>query len=167
MKSVYAFDSVESARAAVTKLRAAGVSEDRLSLVARSDIQLEKVPDDMLDPSMDFAAAASRGAAVGAATGLFAGLLMMIVPPLGIAVGGPALIALVAGGTFVGAWSSALMGAAIPDKIRRTFDDEIAAGRVLLAIDAASESGVERKVLGQITDGHLLWQGQANPQPRT
>ncbi len=167
MKSIYAFDSVKFARAAVEKLRAAGVSEKRISLVARSDIQLEKVPDDMLDPSMDFAEAASRGAVMGAATGLFAGLLMMVFPPLGVAVGGPALLALTAGGTLVGAWSSALVGAAIPDKVRRTFDDEITAGRVLLAVDSSDKSDAERVVMAHITDGHLLWQGEEDAPPRS
>ena len=114
---------------------------------------------------MDFTAAASRGAALGAVTGLFAGLLMMVVPPLGVAVGGPALIALVAGGTFVGAWSSALIGAAIPDKVRRTFDDEIAMGRVLLIVDSSGSADDGKVVLSQITNGHLLWQGEVSSPP--
>jgi hypothetical protein len=164
MKSfIYAFDSSQSARAAVRHLRDNGLDEEKISLIARPDIQLDKIPDRYLDARTDFAPALARGAAIGGTTGLFAGLVAMAIPPLGIAVGGAALIAFFAGGALVGAWSSALVGASVPDLVRRTFEDEIAAGRTLLVIDVTKkdEAFVSRLMAGS-SDHHLIWQSDSD-----
>jgi hypothetical protein len=38
-------------------------------------------------------------------------------------------------GALVGSWSSALVGATVPDPVRRNFEEEIEAGRVLVVIE--------------------------------
>lgn len=55
-------------------------------------------------------------------------------PPLGITVASAALIAAL--GAAVGTWTAALIGSSVPNEVRRTFEEEIAAGRILLIIDA-------------------------------
>jgi hypothetical protein len=119
---IYAFDSAEAARSAVALLRRQGLDDKCLSLAARKDIELEEIPARLLDASMDFAPALGRGAALGGITGLFAGIVAMAIPPLGIAVGGPALIGFFTGGALVGTWASALVGSSIPDEVRRKFE---------------------------------------------
>jgi hypothetical protein len=162
-RRIFAFDSVASARAAVERLRARGVADKCLSLIARSDIELERVPAELLDASSDFVPALGRGAALGGATGLFAGIAAMVVPPLGIAMGGPVLLAFLAGGAVVGAWSAALIGATVPNDIRRRFEDEIAAGRILLAVDTQRDDNVHvRALMLNIADGHLVWQSETD-----
>jgi len=159
---IYAFDTPESARAAVADLKAAGFDEKQVSLVARSDIQLEQIPDRLLDPSMDFVPALGRGAVVGGATGLFAGIVATAIPALGIVLGGPALIGFLAGGALVGAWSSALVGATVPDQIRRTFESEIEAGRTLLVVDSDGNNDVQiQHNMARIANNHLLWQSDS------
>jgi len=167
MRRIYAFDTAESARSAVQRLRDAGIDEDCLSLIARKDIELEQVPHELLDVSTDIVSAAGRGATIGAATGLFAGIVMMTMPPLGIAVGGTALLALLASGAAVGAWSAALVGAAIPDAVRREFDDEIQAGRLLLVVYAPRSDSTVDGVMAQLNDGHLRWQSEQHAPSAT
>src|SRR5438309_8807780 len=125
---IYAFDSIDSAREVVAKLRQDGVDEKCISLIAKSDIQIEQIPDRYLEASTDFIPAVERGVALGGATGLVAGLISMVLPPFGIALGGGALLAFTAGGALLGAWSSALAGAGVPDSVRRQFEDEIKKG---------------------------------------
>jgi hypothetical protein len=43
-------------------------------------------------------------------------------------------------GALVGTWASVLMGSALPDEVRRTFHDQIAAGQILVVIDAEPET---------------------------
>ena len=156
---IYAFDSAEAARSAVTLLRRQGLDDKCLSLVARKDIELEEIPARLLDASMDFAPALGRGAALGGITGLFAGIVAMAIPPLGIAVGGAALIGFFAGGALVGTWASALVGSAIPDEVRRKFEAEIEAGHVLLVVDATPETtGVTETTMLLEGGHHLIWQ---------
>lgn len=165
---IYAFDSVESARTAVTSLRARGIDEKCISLIARSDIQLEKIPDRFLDASTDFVPALGRGVAIGGVTGLFAGIIAMAIPPLGIAVGGSVLLSFFAGGAMLGAWTSALVGSSVPDEIRRKFEDEIKAGCTLLVIDSsAGNDALITTLMAAGADPHLIWQSDINTPAAT
>jgi hypothetical protein len=38
-------------------------------------------------------------------------------------------------GALTGGWASALVGASVPDPVRRKFEDEIEAGRILVVLD--------------------------------
>lgn len=159
---IYAFDTADAARDAIGMLRRRGVGEDKLSLVARSDIELEKVPSRYLDARTDFVPALGRGAAFGGITGLVAGLIAMAIPPLGITLSGPVLLGFLAGGAAVGAWSSSMIGSSVPDEIRRKFDDEIKAGHSLVVVD--SDGSNERAVVTAMSglNPHLLWQSDVN-----
>jgi hypothetical protein len=158
---IYAFNTAEAARASIVDLRAHGIDDKHISLIARSDIELEEVPKRFLDASTDFMPALARGATLGGITGLFAGLIALAIPPLGITMIGPALIGFLAGGTLVGAWSSALVGASVPDEIRRKFEDEIKAGRTLLVVDSdGNNDAVIAATIIEGTDRHLVWQSE-------
>jgi hypothetical protein len=75
---------------------------------------------------------------VGALVGLLAGFVGMGIPYFGISsLGALALMVL---GALVGTWASVLIGSALPDEVRRTFADEIDAGRILVVIDAEPEA---------------------------
>ncbi|WP_407519004.1 hypothetical protein [Xanthomonas euvesicatoria] len=125
---------LDSAQRVLQAARSTGIDNDALSLIARSDIELQEVPDERKDVKTDFLPAAARGAATGGAAGLVAGLVAIAVPPIGLTLAGAGVMALA--GALVGSWSSALIGATVPDPVRRQFEDQIQAGRVLVIIDA-------------------------------
>lgn len=135
-RRVYRTDDIAQATRAVDALRAQGISDGDISLVARSDIELQSIPNRHKEADTDFMPAAIRGAGLGGATGLLAGLAATVITPVGITLAGAAVVGAV--GALVGTWASALMGAALPDPIRQKFDDEIAAGRILVLVDAES-----------------------------
>lgn len=137
-KHVFSAPDVAIARRAVGVLQQHGVESGDIALVARSDIELDAIPDRLKEADTDFVPAAMRGVGVGGATGLLAGLAAMVFTPLGITVAGAAAIGAI--GALVGGWSSALMGAALPDPVRQQFDDEISAGRVLVVVDADEDT---------------------------
>lgn len=137
-RHVFSTPDLDTAQAAMAAARAAGVGDHGLLLVARSDIELESIPAERQEADTDMLPAAMRGIGYGGATGLLAGLVAFAVPPLGITLAGAAAIGVV--GAMVGCWASALVGASLPDPIRRKFDGEIRAGNILLVVDA--EAGV-------------------------
>ncbi len=137
-RKVYSADSLARAQRAVQAARDAGIDEAGLSLIARSDIELERIPEQQKEASTDFKHAAMRGAGFGGATGLLAGLVAAVVPPLGITLAGVALTTLA--GAAVGTWASSMVGASLPDPVRRKFEDEIESGRILIVIDAEGET---------------------------
>ena len=156
---IYAFDTPLAARGAVSVLRGHGVRDEAISLVARSSIELEEIPQRYLDASTDFIPALRRGAAIGGGIGLCAGLVALAIPALGITLAGPALIAFFAGGAVLGAWSSALVGSSVPDEVRRKFEDEIDAGRTLLVVDSNRDNDLLiKETMAEGADRHLLWQ---------
>lgn len=138
VRRVYSTRSVPEAEAAVRAVREAGIDDADVSLVARGDIELQALPEHQKEAPTDFKHAAMRGAGIGGATGLLAGLVAVAVPPLGLTLAGVALTTL--GGAAVGTWASSLVGASLPDPVRRKFEGEIESGRVLVIIDAEGET---------------------------
>jgi hypothetical protein len=138
LRHVYVLSDLAQAQRAVGYLQSSGVSEECIALIAGSDAVLQRIPDDLKDDSAtDFVPAALRGAIGGGGVGLLAGLAAVAIPPLGITVAGAAFIGLL--GAAVGTWSSALMGAALPNEVHRKFEEHIRAEQVLLVLDADAE----------------------------
>ncbi|MEO8365032.1 MAG: hypothetical protein ABI538_02375 [Pseudoxanthomonas sp.] len=136
-RHVFSVPDLATAASALDAARAAGLGNDNLSLIARADIELDSIPDDLKDAATDFMPAALRGAATGGGAGLVAGLAALAFPPLGVTLAGAALIT--AGGAAVGTWVSSMVGSTVEDPVRRKFEGEIAAGRILLVIDTEDE----------------------------
>lgn len=137
VKHVFLAPDVQVASKAVDALRAEGFGEDNLALIARSDLEMEAIPENLRETRTDFMPAAFKGALGGGATGLVAGLVAVAIPPLGVTLAGAAAIA--AAGAAAGTWSAALMGSALPDPVRQEFEREIKAGKILIVVDAEED----------------------------
>ncbi len=136
-RHVFSASGLPLAQQAMAAARAAGVDDDDILLVARSDIEKYVIADKRKMADTDLVTATGRGAGYGAATGLLAGLVAVAVPPLSVTLAGAAAVGLA--GAMIGSLASALLGATVPDPVRQAFDDEIQAGNVLVVIDAAPE----------------------------
>lgn len=136
-RHIYLMRNVAAAEQAIAALRARGVPDDCIALVARADIEMARIPDDYRNASTDFMPAALRGALGGGTAGMLAGLVGVAMPAIGITIAGAAAVTAI--GAAAGAWASALAGSALPDPIRRQFEQEIAEGRILLLVDGEDE----------------------------
>ena len=155
IRRVYSLPSAYSARAAVAALRSAGFTEEHISLAARSDIELERLPETYVEDSHDFNGGLKRGLVVGSGTGLLAGLVAASIPSFGITLAGAAALAVA--GAAVGGWSSALVGTTVPGDLHRDFEQEIAKGRVVLAVKTApGDEHKARHALGFLGDDARL-----------
>ena len=133
LRHVFSTPDLPSAEAAMDAARAAGIPDDDILLVARSDIEVDSIPNERKEADTDLMPAAVRGAGYGAGAGLIAGLVAVAIPPLGVTIAGAA--AATVAGAVVGCWASALVGSSVPDPIRRKFHDEIEAGNILVVVD--------------------------------
>ncbi len=136
-RHVYSTPDLATVAAAMAAARGAGIEDSNLLLVARSDIELESIPDARKQADTDMMPAAARGAGYGGAAGLLAGLVAVAVPAVGITLAGAAAVGFA--GAMLGTWTSALMGSSLPDPIRVKFEDEIEAGSILLLVDGSEE----------------------------
>jgi hypothetical protein len=128
-RRVYAIESLPRLTNAMEAARDCGVHDDDLAVVARHDIELRIDPD------------APEPRQHGQLTGLLAGLSAVTVPTLGVSVAGAGLLNLI--GHTVGGWVPALAGDTVSDDVRRRFEEEIQAGRILLVVDALPEMHAE------------------------
>lgn len=136
-RHVFSTADVASAEAAVQALRAAGIPNEDISLIARDDIQLEEIPEHRQEPKEDFGRGGVKGLLAGGGSGLLAGLVAITVAPIGLTLAGVAAMTLA--GAAVGGWTGMLTGTAEPDTVRRSFEEEIAAGRILVVVDGGKE----------------------------
>lgn len=137
MKSrrVYSTPDLLTAHAAIRAACEAGIRDTDISLVARPDIEVGHIPNQRKEADSDFMPAALRGAMFGGLTGLLAGTVAVLA--VGMMWAGAGLAALA--GALIGMFASSLVGASLPDPVRRKFDGEIKAGRILVLVDAAEE----------------------------
>ena len=147
-------NNLDDAGAIVQALRGKGHSDDDIYVVTKHDIILEDLPE--ADPRQysDLLPTLKKGAGVGGALGLFGGLLMVTLPPAGIAVGGGAIAAFAAGGAAIGGWATSLVGIRMPNSKLEDFQTAIESGKTLILVDVddtEAESTVsELKKLRQV-----------------
>lgn len=134
-RRVFSVGTISAAHDVIHAARAAGVDDDDIFLIARQDIEMESIPPDRIDASMDTLPAAVRGAVGGGSAGLLAGLVAIAFPAIGITVAG--IGALTAVGALVGTWSTAMFGSGIANNVRRQYEEEIEAGRILVVLEVA------------------------------
>lgn len=140
MKSrrVFSTPDLLTAHAAIRAAREAGIPDTDISLVARPDIEVGHIPNRRKEADSDFMPAALRGAVFGGIAGLLAGTVAVLAfPSVGMMWAGAGLAALA--GALIGMFASSLVGASLPDPVRRKFDGEIKAGRILVLVDGAEE----------------------------
>lgn len=147
IRHVFSTPDLDTAQAVMAAARNAGVHDDDILLIARSDIELDEIPNERKEADTDLIPAALRGAGYGGAAGLLAGLAAIVITPIGLTLAGAAAAAVA--GALVGSWASALVGSSLPDPIRRKFDEEIQAGRILVVLDGEKPflDGIESQLV--------------------
>lgn len=147
IRHVFSTPDLDTAQAVMGAARNAGVHDDDILLIARSDIELDEIPNERKEADTDLIPAALRGAGYGGAAGLLAGLAAIVITPIGLTLAGAAAAAVA--GALVGSWASALVGSSLPDPIRRKFDEEIQAGRILVVLDGEKPflDGIESQLV--------------------
>jgi len=133
-RHVFSTPDLAEAENAVNALRRVGIPDEDISLIARHDVENAAIADDRQDTSGDFARGGVKGLIGGGGTGLVCGLVAVAVPAIGLPLAAGA--AMVVAGAAVGGWMGMLTGTSEPDPARRKFQEEIDAGRVVVAVDA-------------------------------
>jgi len=129
--------SIETTHKIVDELRSEGIEERHIHVLAKRDTPLGDLPEASVFEKTDFIPALERGAALGATTGLLAGLAALRFAGFAIA-GGPVLGVLVYGAT-IGAMMSGLAGLQVGNSRVKEYADAIENGQFLVMIDIAKE----------------------------
>jgi len=129
--------NIETTHKIVAELRAEGIEDRHMHILAKRDTPLEDMPEASEFQKTDFIPAVERGVALGATTGLLAGLVGLRFAGFAIA-GGPVLGILFYGAT-IGAMMSGLAGLQVGNSRVKKYEDAIERGQLLVMVDIPKE----------------------------
>ncbi len=129
--------NIEVTHKIVDELRKLGLEDRHIHVLAKRDTPLEDLPEANEFQKTDFIPAIERGAALGASTGLLAGLISLRCAGYAIA-GGPVLGILFFGAT-IGAMMRGLAGLQVGNSKIKKYEEAIERGALLVMIDIARE----------------------------
>jgi hypothetical protein len=124
---------VESAHGVVDELRARGIGDARIYVLANESTALEDLPAAGVDDQSDFYPQLERGLALGGTIGVIGGLIAMRVA--GGIFGGGAVLLFGLLGAGINGVLAAMAGAAFPNSRLSQFESAIEAGHVLVIVD--------------------------------
>lgn len=125
---------VAHAKAAIRHLIEDGIEERNIYVLAKSDAEVEDLPDAGPEAD-DFVPALERGVSIGGLTGLFLGLSALVFRSTGLIVGGGGVLLTGLMGASLGGLLTAMAGASFPSSRLRGFEQEISAGKILVMAD--------------------------------
>lgn len=129
--------NIETTHKIVDELRREGIEDRHMHILAKRDTPLEDMPEASEFQKTDFIPAVERGVALGATTGLLAGLVGLRFAGFAIA-GGPVLGILFYGAT-IGAMMSGLAGLQVGNSRVKKYEDAIERGQLLVMVDIPKE----------------------------
>jgi hypothetical protein len=129
--------NIETTHKIVDELRAEGIEDRHIHILAKRDTPLEDMPEASEFQKTDFTPVMERGAALDAASGLLTGLVGLRLAGFVIA-GGTVLGILVYGAT-IGAMISALAGLQVGNSKVKNYEEAIERGEVLVMVDIPKE----------------------------
>ena len=129
--------NVTSAHGVVDDLRARGIADTDIYVVANENTELADLPDAGAIEKSDFHSQLMRGIAFGGAIGVVGGLVAMRVA--GAVFGGGAILLFGLIGAGVNALLAAIAGASFPNSRLTQFENAIEAGHVLVMVDVPVE----------------------------
>lgn len=156
--------NVEHAQQAIGVLRALGVPDKHLYVVARHGETFEGLPDAGPEDD-DFLPAYERGVAFGGVGGLLAGLYALAFPPAGIVIGGGAVLLVTLFGAGFGGVLAGLAGAAFPSSRLAEFEEAIEAGSLLIMADVPKTEVINCKAKVRQVDPAIKLFGFEPPAP--
>ena len=131
----------DSAKVIVDELLLARIEERHIHIAAADHHALIEahLPEANLLQESDFVPAVERGLAVGGATGVLAGVAAVVIPGVGLALGGGAILGIGLAGAGVGAWVSSMIGISTPSSRLTEFEKAIEAGQLLMMVDVPKD----------------------------
>ncbi len=130
----------ERCKAVIEELKAWGVPQRHLHVIASISQPLEDLPEAGVWQKSEMVHGLEWGTGLGGVAGLLGGLLAVAFPPAGLVIGGGALLAGAAAGAGFGAAVSALMKSHEPNHDLERYREELARGEILLLVDVHKES---------------------------
>lgn len=129
---------VANARQIRDELLLARIEDSHIRVLARDGISLQDLHEASLLQKTDVVHGAETGLAVGGGIGIVAGLVALIFPPAGMDLQLVTILLSALIGALFGAWAASMVASTLPNSRLKSFETAIAAGHILMMVDAPS-----------------------------
>jgi hypothetical protein len=126
---------IKSAKAIFRKLLLARIEERHVYFLAKDGTALSDLPEATMLQKSDELHGLALGLVVGGATGALAGVVALMFPPSGLAMGLGVILAMSIIGAIVGIWVSGMIASDVPNTRLQPFAKEIERGKILMMVD--------------------------------
>ena len=141
----------DTAEMIVDELLLKRVDDHHIHVVAKEGVLISDLPEASLLQKTDFIPAVERGFVVGGVTGILAGVAATAFSPIGIALGGGAILGTGLAGAGIGAWVSGMIGLGIFNTQIKQFEKSLEAGNFLMMVDVPKDRVEE---IEELINGH-------------
>ena len=129
---------VRSAREIRDELLLARIEDGHIHVMARDGMSLDGLNEASVLQTSDFIHGAETGLAVGGGIGIIAGLVAVFFPPAGMNLQLVTILLTALIGAAFGAWVASMVASSIPNSRLKAFESALAAGHILMMVDAPS-----------------------------
>ena len=143
---------VKNAKAIFKKLLLARIDDQHIFFMAKDGVALSDLPEANMLQKSDEIHGLAVGLVVGGATGALAGVVAMMFPPSGLAMGLGVILAMSLIGAVVGIWASGMIAADVPNTRLEKFAKDIQRGKILMMVDVPKDQVEE--IGGMIKEHH-------------
>jgi hypothetical protein len=130
---------VETSGLIVNDLLLARIEERHIHLIAKEGTPLGNLPEASLVQKSDLVPAVERVLSVGGVAGLLCGLVAVSMPPVGVVLGGGALLGAALAGAGLGVWLSGMIGVSVSNSRLKQFEQAIQEGHLLMLVDVPKQ----------------------------
>ena len=126
---------VKVAKKVFKELLLARIEERHIHVMAKEGVSLQDLPEATMLQKSDAIHGVELGLIVGGATGTLAGIVAVLFPPSGLAMGLGVILATAVVGAIMGVWISGMIAADVPNTRLRKFSRALEQGKVLVIVD--------------------------------
>jgi hypothetical protein len=130
---------VKSAKAVFNKLLLARIDDSHIYFLAKKGVALGDLPEATMLQKSDEIHGLAVGLVAGGATGALAGVVAMMFPPSGLAMGPGVILAMSLIGAIVGIWVSGMIASDVPNTRLKKFSRDIEQGKILMMVDVPKD----------------------------
>ncbi len=146
----FVLPDIHSAKQIVNDLLLARIEERHMHFLAKDGVPLDGLHQASLLQTSDIVHGAESGLVVGGVAGVMAGVAVMLFPPTGMSMQMITVLATAIVGALFGIWVSSMIASSVPNSRLKEFEQEIAAGKILLMVDVPAMRLAEiRTLFGQ------------------
>ena len=131
----FVLPDIETARTMLNEMLLARIEVRHIHFLSKRDTVPADLPEATVLQKTDIVHGAQVGIAIGGIVGAAAGAIAVFFPPEGVTLKLVTVLFVALAGALFGAWASSMVASAVPNSRLKTFERDMAEGKVLMMVD--------------------------------